>query len=403
MRLYFDDADFDGQLQRTAAAAYSQSADLGEMLVAAGKVRPGDNDSWFAVWSAMAERAESAARQSAEAGSAVSAAGAWLRATEYWRQAIYFIRHDLDDTRLQDGWKRHVAAFHAALPLLPCKTTIAELPFGGGTMTGYLMRPPGSSTARATIILPAGFDSTAEAGYAGSAFMALDRGMNAFIFEGPGQGGMLYRDRVPMRPDFEAVLPQVVDWVIAQDGVDAGRLVLVGRSFGGYLAPRGAAHEPRLAALVCDPGQYDFVSRIVPGMLDEATWAKVLAKDPAVDARLEAMLNAPGKLEYLGSRMATQGAATVGDFMRLQPLYSLDGHAPLIRCPTLVVDCEGDFASQGDKLYAALTCEKTMLKLSADSGAGGHCGGMGQLVWAQAVYDWIDKTLARPNRSVRTV
>lgn len=395
MKLWFDDAEFDSQLQRTAAAAYPQSADLGEMLVAAGKVTPGDYDSWFAAWSAMAERAESLAAESGAGGHAPSAAGAWLRATEYWRQAIYFIRHDLDDVRLQDGWKRHVAAFRAAMPLLPYQTTIAELPFGGGTMTGYLMRPPGPAAARATIVLPAGFDSTAEAGFAGSAFMALDRGMNAFVFEGPGQGGMLYRDRVPMRPDFEAVLPQVVDWVVRQDGVDAAKLVLVGRSFGGYLAPRGAAHEPRLAALVCDPGQYDFVSRFVPGMIDEATWAKVLARDPEVDAKLEAMLKAPGKLEYFGSRMATQGAGSVGDFLRLQPLYTLDGHAPLIRCPTLVVDCEGDFASQGDKLYAALTCEKTMLELTADSGAGGHCGGMGQLVWARAVYDWIDTVLAR--------
>ncbi len=394
MKLYFDDAEFDGQLKRTAAAAYARSADLGEMLVAAAKVTPGDNDSWFTAWSGLAARAEADAGSSAAAGHGASAACAFLRATEYWRQAIFFIRHDLDDARLQDGWKRHVAAFRAALPLLPNRTTIAELPFGGGTMTGYLMRPAGPPRPRPTILLPAGFDATAEAGYAASAFMALAHDMNAFIFEGPGQGGMLYRDRVPMRPDFETVLPGVVDWLLAQDGVDPAALVLVGRSFAGYLAPRAAAHEPRLAALVCDPGQYDFVSRIVPGMLDAATWAKVLAKDLAVDEKLEHMLDPPGKREYLGARMATQGAKSVGDFLRLQPLYSLEGHAGLIRCPTLVVDCEGDFASQGDRLYEELTCNKTMLKLPADSGAGGHCGGLGQLVWERAVFDWIGEVLA---------
>ena len=36
MKLFFDDAELDGQLQRTATAALSGSADLGEMLVAAG-------------------------------------------------------------------------------------------------------------------------------------------------------------------------------------------------------------------------------------------------------------------------------------------------------------------------------------------------------------------------------
>lgn len=392
MKLFFDDADFDGQLQRTAAAAYSRSADLGEMLAAAARVKPGDNDSWFDVWAAAAEQAESGA--TASRGHPASTAGAWLRACEYWRQAFFFIRHDIGDARLQRAWQRHVAAFRAALPLLPYQTTIAELPFGGGTMTGYLMRPPGPVRPRATVILPAGFDSTAEAGYAGSAWMALGHDMNAFIFEGPGQGGMLYRDRVPMRPDFEAVLPPVIDWLLEQEGVDPAKLVLVGRSFGGHLAPRAAAHEPRLAALVCDPGQYDFISRIVPATLDEATWRKVLAKDPAVDQKLEGMLQGPGKLEYFGARMATQGARTVGDFLRLQPAYTLDGHAGLIRCPTLVVDCEGDFASQGDKLYAALAGPKTMLKLAASTGAGGHCGGLGQLVWERAVYDWIDAALA---------
>ena len=395
MKLYFDDAEFDGQLQRTAAAAYSGAADLGEMMVAAGKVTPGDNDSWWTAWSEVAARAESSAKDSASGAHVASAAGAWLRASEYWRQAIFFIRHDLNDERLQEGWRRHRAAFRAALPLLPSPATIVEVPFGEARMTGYLIRPAADDLPRPTVILPAGFDSTAEAAYSFTGTMAIAHGMNAFCFEGPGQGGMLYADRIPMRPDFEAVLPPVVDWLLAQGGVDPKSLVLVGRSFGGYLAPRAAAHEPRLAALVCDPGQYDFVSRMVPGMIDAATWAKVLAKDSQVDEKLEQMLKGPGKLEYFGSRMATQGAKTVGDFLRLQPEYTLDGHAELIRCPTLVVDCEGDFASQGDKLSAALTCEKTLLKLSADSGAAGHCGGMGQLVWERAVFDWIDTALAR--------
>ena len=182
---------------------------------------------------------------------------------------------------------------------------------------------------------------------------------------------------------------------MAQNGVDAKSLVLVGRSLGGYLAPRAAAHEPRLAALVCDPGQYDFVSRMVPQMIDEATWAKVRAADPVVDAQLQKLLEPPGRDEWWGARMATQRAKTVGEFLRLQLLYTLDGHAPLIRCPTLVVDGEGDFASQGDKLYAALTCEKKLLKLAADTGAGGHSGGLGQLVWERAVFDWIEGVLAR--------
>jgi hypothetical protein len=129
-------------------------------------------------------------------------------------------------------------------------------------------------------------------------------------------------------------------------------------------------------------------------MIDQATWRKVEAKDAFTDTALEHLLDAPGKREWLGARMATLGARTVGDFLRLQPSYTLDDHAPLISCPTLIVDCEGDFASQGEKLYAALTCKKTLIKLDAASGAGGHCAGLGQLVWQRSVFDWIDETLS---------
>jgi hypothetical protein len=92
-------------------------------------------------------------------------------------------------------------------------------------------------------------------------------------------------------------------------------------------------------------------------------------------------------------RILTLGATTVGEFMRRQAAFTLDGITDRIRCPTLVVDCEGDFASQSASLFSALQCEKTMVTLDAGSGAGGHCGGLGQQVWAGAVFPWIAKTV----------
>jgi hypothetical protein len=394
MKLYFDDTDFDAQLQRTVAAVYAGAADLGEVLATAQQIKPGDPASWFDCWSDLARRCEATATEQAARNHRVNAAGAWLRASEYWRQAFFFIRHNIDDARLQQAWRAHRAAFRSCLPLLDYPTTTGEIPFGSARMIAYLMRPAGPVKQRATIIIPAGYDSTAEEGYCITGWMALAHDMNALIWEGPGQGGVLYEDKMPMRPDFEAVLPPVLDWLLAQEGINPTQLILVGRSFAGYLAPRAAADEKRLTALVCDPGQYDFVSRFAPAMIDEVTWKKVLARDPAVDAQLQHLLDAPGKLEWYGARMATQGAKTVGDFMRLQLAYTLEGHAELIACSTLIVDCEGDFASQGGRLYAALKCPKTMLKFDAASGAGGHCGGMGQLVWQTGVFAWIEDVLA---------
>jgi hypothetical protein len=44
-------------------------------------------------------------------------------------------------------------------------------------------------------------------------------------------GNMLYDRRVPMRPDWENIMPGMVDALAADPEADAQRIVLVGRSF----------------------------------------------------------------------------------------------------------------------------------------------------------------------------
>ena len=111
---------------------------------------------------------------------------------------------------------------------------MAAIPYQGTTLNGYLLRPAGAPGGRPVVIAPAGYDSTAEAGYPSAAVAALRHGMNCLMFEGPGQGGVLYEQRLYFRPDYEAVLTPVVDWLLTQPGIGPAGLVLFGRSFGGY-------------------------------------------------------------------------------------------------------------------------------------------------------------------------
>jgi hypothetical protein len=398
MKLFFDDAEMDGQLQRTLIAANAGSADLGETLATASRVTPGDYDSWFDEWAVVARRSEARASAALTTGHRVTARQAFLRASEYWRQAFFFIRHDLDDHRLQEAWPAHRAAFTSAIPLFDHDVVIDDVALDGAALRAYLFRAPdhlsaGTGAGRPVVVAPCGYDSTAEAGYAATAYMALKRGYDCVVFEGPGQGGVLYDQRVPMRPDFEVVLTPVIDWLVAQPDVDAAKIALVGRSFGGYLAPRAASVEHRIAALVCDPGQYDFVSRLVGKLFDEEYWEKVLAADPATDAELEAMLDTPHNREYFGARMTTMGAATVGDFLRLQPGYTLEGRVGDITCPVLVTEGEGDFASQSQVLVDHLTTQTTFARFADAEGAGGHCEGMGATLFEEVTFDWLDATL----------
>ena len=230
-----------------------------------------------------------------------------------------------------------------AAPFVPFQIEGVSIPWSGVPMPGYLFRPSSDAAQRLpTVLLPGGFDSTAEEMYKYGAQTALEFGWNAVTWDGPGQGGMLVEHHVPMRPDFEAVLSPVVDWAVRQPSVDPRRLMLIGRSLGGYLAPRGASSEHRLAALVCDPGQFDFTSRFV-SMFSEPDWGKVLDADPAMDASLEAFASTARDREFYGSRMAAMGAATFGEWLRALTGYTLMAGLAQIACPTLITEGAGRF------------------------------------------------------------
>jgi dienelactone hydrolase len=82
------------------------------------------------------------------------------------------------------------------------------------------------------------------------------------------------------RPDWETVVRAVVDFALTLPGVNRSRIALAGWSFGGYLAPRAASGEPRLAALIADPGQWDLIEQMAA-----ATAAKEAHPAPGNPAR----------------------------------------------------------------------------------------------------------------------
>ena len=79
--------------------------------------------------------------------------------------------------------------------------------------------------------------------------MCHDRGMATFAFDGPGQGEMFFQTRI--RHDFERFTSAVLDYLETRDDLDTSKFGIIGRSFGGYYAPRSAAHDKRIAACVC--------------------------------------------------------------------------------------------------------------------------------------------------------
>jgi pimeloyl-ACP methyl ester carboxylesterase len=197
----------------------------------------------------------------------------------------------------------------------------------------------------------------------------------------------------------------VIDWLVEQPDVDPGRLVLAGWSFGGFLAPRAAAFEPRLAALIADPGQWDqrdgYLARLpltdeqkrtFPDGADESTIGQI--------DDLEAWLAGPQGDPMLRWLLLQRGK-WVNDQPSLYRLfcdlarYTLSDVAAQISCPTLLTQAEGDPIGAGaPTLFDALTVErKALVEFTSAEGAGGHCEATARRLFHQRVYDWLDETL----------
>jgi len=384
MKLHFDDEAFDGQLQRTVGKCDAGMANVGECLYIASRITPGDRDSWYAAWATFADGLVAQAATADRGGHVVSAASLRLRAAEYYRQAFFWHRDDLDGKELTTAYRASVDAFRRALPHLPRPGRVVQ-----GDTPGYVFAPAGAGPFPAILHLD-GYDGTAEELYA-AVYPALDRGWAFVGLDGPGQGSVLYDRRVPMRPDWENVVPAMYALAAGLPEVDPRRIVLVGRSFAGVLAPRGAAGTPQLAALIVDPGQYDMGAGMSARL--GALWPHL--DDPAFKPRFAALLDNPAMRTFLGPRMVTHGVADPQAYLQDMRRYSVAALAPSITCPSFVTDNETDIVStgQGQRLYDAMTCPKTFRRFMRAEGAEGHCEGMAPIVFWTAAFDWLEETV----------
>ena len=385
MKLYFDDVDFDGQLQRSVGKADSGMANVGECLAIAEQITAGDRDSWYGAWSGFADRLVEQGRRALAAGHRASARRVLLRAAEYYRQAFFYHRDDLDGRELRTAYRSSVEALQTALPLLDHHAEVL-----GDDLSGYLFTGS-ADEQRPTVLHIGGYDGTAEELYA-SAGPALERGYAFAAVDGPGQGAMLYDRRRPMRPDWEAVVPGMVDALSRHPWVDPERIVLVGRSFGGLIAPRGASGEHRLAAMIVDPGQMEMGSAVINRLGELAQHLD----DPSADDQFESLLTIPALEAFLAPRMVTHGLTSVREYCKDLLRYTNEDTAVEITCPSFVTDNETDTVStgQGQVLFDRLTCPKAFRLFTRAEGAEGHCEGLAPTVFWTAAFDWLDDTLA---------
>ncbi len=408
MAWLLDDDLLDGFASRTLFHALYGGADFGEVrttvdrvLDAAGDDAAARVDAWHREFTATADRVEAIGDGAAAAGHRVSAREAYLRATSYHRTAWQPVFGPTVDDRLASSSAREWGAMVKLAAQWDPPVELLDVPYEGTSLTALLVRADDRAEPRPTLVCTNGYDSTVGEMFVAHAVAATRRGYHCVLFDGPGQGRTLVEQGLHLRPDWEHVVSPVLDVVAAHPAVDADRLVLHGWSLGGFLAPRAAAFEPRLAALVADPGQWDQRDALLANLpLDDAQKAAFPDIDPSALEPMQAFLESPDAPPALRWRFLQRGPLVHGTTTLLDTLaafaeLTVSDVAHRISCPTLLTGAEGDpIAARAPRLLDAVGSEhKVLVPFTAAEGAGGHCEGTARSLLHQRMYDWLDEVL----------
>jgi len=399
LQFIFEDEQYSFQALRAISQACEGGADIGECLSTVYRITEGDDESWYREWLRTAQRVEIMAQDFQDQDDQIGARECYFRASNYYRSAEFFLHTNPHDPRIVETWKKSRDCFVAGAMLSDTPIRLVEIPFEDTTLPGYLCLVDESGAERPLIIIHTGFDGTAEELYFTNAAAALKRGFNCLLFEGPGQGRVIREQHITFRPNWETVVTPVVDFAIEQPEVDPDRIVLVGISFGGYLAPRAAAFEPRIKVCIANGGIYDFHAnslRSAPPDFDRVLDDESQAED--FDKYIyEKMKTDPSLRWSFGNGMFTFGATSPSEWLRMTRPYNLRDCADRITCHMLVVDSENDKAlpGQAKQLYDALRCPKDFMIFTAEEGAGEHCQTGAHMISNERILNWLEETLQK--------
>ena len=376
-------------------------ADFGEIVAVGQVIGTGDESAYYDAWVAAGDRLLDEAGTARSAGHRQSASALYLRASAFYATSYHPLYGSPPDPRLLSAFAKQTAAFETGLGLRERPGMPLSIPFENIVLPGVFLPADGATPGqRPLIIFTNGYDATMTDMYFASAVAANRRGYHVLLFDGPGQGDVLYNQGVHLRPDWETVIRAVVDVAVTLDGVDPTRIALSGWSLGGYLSLRAASGEHRLAACVADPGQWSIADGFVSfatqlgATPDQAADLGTLDQ-PIVDAMMT-HVKASRTLSWnvLQRGFWVNGVDNLRDYLASAQQYTMEGRLDQITCPTAVTVAENDsIGAAGPKVVAALTCPKELIRFTAAEGAGDHCEMKNRSLLNQRVLDWLDTIL----------
>jgi pimeloyl-ACP methyl ester carboxylesterase len=366
------DEEFSSQFVRILAASQDGGSTIGECFQTAGRITPGDRESWHQAWLTPAERHVARAEAAEAAGHRVTARASWIRASNYFRTAEFFL--DPCDARRLPTFDRIEACSHRALALFDQPGEIVRIPFGETWLDAYFLPAP-RSKCRPCIIAFGGLDEFKDELIQEMERQALSRNLSLLLVDLPGQGGSLRRRELVARPDSEASVAACIDWLLTREDVDRDRIGLYGASLGAYYALRAAAHERRVCCAVSDGAQWK------------------------LKASAELMRSVPNS-HLVRLACWVFGARDVEHLVRISEPFDLEGVIARITCPLLIVSGELDAFGNDNARKVHAEAERAGVQvdirwISPEETGAAHCQIDNPTLAMEFICDWFAQRLAK--------
>lgn len=368
---FHEDVNFNFQLNRVV---FWDGGDAEDIRRISGSIT--DSKSWTEQMKVLARQAE--------------LEGRGKEAVAYWRMSEFFL-YDGEPEKAEI-YKKAAEMFRQVYGEYFEDGTVEqyEVPFEGGFLP--VMRTSASGERKGCILLHGGNDSYYEELFFPMLYLG-QRGYEVYLFEGPGQGGVLRLQNMKFRADWEVPTGAVLDYFQLED------VTIIGASLGGYLAPRAAAFDKR-------------ISRVVGWSIFPDFFKVILSDHPPVVTRimdrvfrmgLTGPLNAFYKKMMkenelvrwnLSHGMYAYGAADPCDYIRKIRKFTLEGIGDKIDQDVLIIGAREDhfiyprlFHEEYDLLKNVRSLTFHLLTNRQDAGA--HCNiGNSRLV-LDIMADWI--------------
>lgn len=392
------DPTFNFNLLRWIGTAPYSGADIAEVLDLAGRLTPGDFESWHTEFHTLAERVTTEGWDD-ESTSSVTRRDRAFRAASYYRAADFFLHGNPADPRIEQTWTAATEQFDRAIAELDPAGERVTIQADRFAIPAIFYRAGRDRTPRPTILMFNGFDGSQEEMLHLCGFAALERGFNVLTFEGPGQPSVVREQGLGFRHDWEAVVTPVVDYCQTAPEIDASLLGLLGVSFGGYLAPRAAAFEPRIRAVVTIDGLYDGYQSVLGLLTPELRTVLDAGDADGFNAAVRRAMSDDNALRwYIEQGLWSFRAASPYELFEQARPYTLEGVTDRITCPVLVCSATTDHFNPGqaEKLAEALGEWATLRPFTPEESAATHSHPGASVLLNGVVLDWLTKTFRAP-------